>query len=305
MVKPKELLNCPKCSKIYKVVAWFEKHKEKCVNTLAIDKKNNKKKPSKNLSTQAFKDINVPFSSNFLSGVFNFEDDFFSKKYFAPSFPNYLENLKNFGDLNNGLKIVHLNINSIFLKKNEINDVISLGVYDIISINETKLDETVPISFFEYPKYTIIRRDRLRDGGGIMVLIKKNLKILKTEIFQHFEGILVSLLSKGKNINILFSYKPPTLKDKDFLEFLENYILSINTNEYFLIVGDLNMDHSDADSCFSNFLKNFSIKTVTNEATRIGLRCCKKGETNVKMSKIDHIICQEELDPKSEVFGCP
>ena len=31
----------------------------------------------------------------------------------------------------------------------------------------------------------------------------------------------------------------------------------------------------------------------------------EKGEIKVKMSKIDHIICQDDLDPMSEVFGGP
>ena len=64
------------------------------------------------------------------------------------------------------------------------------------------------------------------------------------------------------------------------------------------------MDPSDTDSYFSSFLKDFDIKSVTKEPTRIGVRSNKKGETNVKISKLDHIICQNDLDPISEVFGC-
>ncbi|CAF1036748.1 unnamed protein product [Brachionus calyciflorus] len=138
-----------------------------------------------------------------------------------------------------------------------------------------------------------------------MVLIKKSLKISRSEISKNFEGISVSLVSEGKNVNILFTYKPPSLKNKDFLEFLENFILSSNTNDRFLIVGDLNMDLSDEDSTFRSFLKNFDIKSVTKEPTRIAIKSNKKGENNVKISKIDYIICQNDLEPNSEVFGCP
>jgi len=65
------------------------------------------------------------------------------------------------------------------------------------------------------------------------------------------------------------------------------------------------LDTSDEDSYFSSFLKNFNLITVTKEATRIGIKSNKKGDTNVKISKLDHIICQDDLEPISEVFGCP
>ena len=167
------------------------------------------------------------------------------------------------------------------------------------------MDETIPFSFLSDPNYIVLRRDRFRDGGGIIVLIKKNIKIVKTEISKNFEGISVGLFSGGKKVNILFSYKPPSLKNREYLDFVENFILSNNTNDHFLIVGDLNMDPSDEDSYFSSFLKNFNLISVTKEATRIGINSNKKGDTKVKISKIDHIICKDDLDPKSEVFGCP
>ncbi|CAF0907881.1 unnamed protein product [Brachionus calyciflorus] len=65
------------------------------------------------------------------------------------------------------------------------------------------------------------------------------------------------------------------------------------------------MDPSDEDSYFSLFLKSFNIKSVTKELTRIGIKSGRKGDTNVKITKIDHIIYQDDLDPKSQVFGCP
>lgn len=191
MVKPKLNLTCPKCKKEYKLATWFEKHKEKCISLAQVDK-NEKIKKKNNINKKNLKKIqgnmflNDRISSDFVPNIFNFEDDFFDKKYNTPSFPNYLENLKDFSHKNLGLKILHLNINSLFLKINEINEVISLGLYDIISLNETKLDETIPFSFFSSSFYTILRRDRLRDGGGIMVLIRKSLKICKSEISKNF-----------------------------------------------------------------------------------------------------------------------
>lgn len=95
-------------------------------------------------------------------------------------------------------------------------------------MNETKLDDSISNSFFYDNSYTTLRRDRLRDGGGLLVLIKKNLKILKTEISSEFEAIKCEFSAYGNQVNILFCYKPPSTNNKEFLEFLENFILSIN-----------------------------------------------------------------------------
>jgi hypothetical protein len=283
---------------------WFKKHISSC-GTLRNEKfKSVPKKTFKNLDPK-----NIRFSSltaDLLPVVFNFDDEFFSSKTYSPVFPNYLEELKNFGSENNGkLKILHLNVNSLFLKKHEFSEAVALGTYDLISLNETKLDDLIPSSFFTHPSYSVIRRDRLRNGGGILIFVKKNLKVVRSTILKDFEGINVCLASKGKTVNVLFSYKPPSFKNDEYLDLLESFILSVNNNERVLIVGDLNMDPLAGDPRFLSFLNNFSLKTVTDKPTRIGVKSIQNGDTVLKLSRIDHIIYQEGLPVCSDVIGCP
>jgi hypothetical protein len=116
MVKSnKPSLSCPKCSKIYVSQAWFDKHMSKCCS-LSLNLKN---KNPKNLNKNCLKSLNpTPYSADLLQYVFNFHDDYFSNKTYVPSFEKYLDKLINFGnENNNGLKILHLNVNSLFLKK--------------------------------------------------------------------------------------------------------------------------------------------------------------------------------------------
>ena len=61
--------------------------------------------------------------------------------------------------------ILHLNINSVYLKRYELNEILDLQQFDIILLNETKLDTTVPESFIKNSNYKIIRYDRDRSGG--------------------------------------------------------------------------------------------------------------------------------------------
>lgn len=159
--------------------------------------------------------------------------------------------------------------------------------------------------FFFDPAYAILRRDRFRDGGGLLVLIKKNLKLIKSESSVNFEAIKCEFSAFGSIVNILFVYKPPSTNNKDFLDFLESFILSTNTNDRFLIIGDLNMDHITGDNRFSEFLDNFNLKTLTDQPTRIGVKNQFNGEINVKLSMIDHIIHQNDLKPTSQIVGCP
>lgn len=75
-----------------------------------------------------------------------------------------------------------------------------------------------------------------------MVFVRKNLKVIKMEVSKDFEGISVGISARVALVNILFIYNPPIINNKDFLDFLENLIFTINTNDRFLIVGDLKMD---------------------------------------------------------------
>ena len=46
-------------------------------------------------------------------------------------------------------------------------------------INESKLDDLVPIKFYQHINYRLLRRDRGNDsgGGGVLVFVKKCLEV--------------------------------------------------------------------------------------------------------------------------------
>ena len=63
----------------------------------------------------------------------------------------------------------------MFRKVVDIDEILGTSVFDLIMLNETKLDDGVPLSFYKHPDYNLIRLDRTRVGGGLLVLIKKNI----------------------------------------------------------------------------------------------------------------------------------
>ena len=87
----------------------------------------------------------------------------------------------------------------------EIDCILKTRKFDIILINETKLDETNPASFYKNIHYNILRRDRggSSKGGGILMFIRKEIKIVKAENSIDFEIISTTLLFGSNICNII------------------------------------------------------------------------------------------------------
>jgi exonuclease III len=181
---------------------------------------------------------------------------------------------------------MHLNINSVFNKFEHVFSILNSLDFDIIALNEIKLDDSVPSKLYEHEKYNLIRRDRNSSGGGIMVYIKKCYSILDYESSTDYEIISFKLLVKRIANNFIFSYKPPNVNDHDYLEHLDSVIKLKNLNNNLFIIGDLNMDwqSTKGDSlkafCSDNGLYNF-----VNEPTRVFV-----GKNHISSTLIDVVL---------------
>ena len=49
------------------------------------------------------------------------------------------------------------------------------NTFDILIVNESKLDSGFPDSQFSIPGYRIVRKDRKKNGGGIIVYINEDI----------------------------------------------------------------------------------------------------------------------------------
>ena len=77
------------------------------------------------------------------------------------------------------LKIGHLNVNSIHGKADEVIDLLNTCRFDIFFVAESKIDGSVNSSLFAHSDYRIIRRDRKKGGGGILVYIRRSITLLQ------------------------------------------------------------------------------------------------------------------------------
>ena len=72
-----------------------------------------------------------------------------------------------------GFNIFSLNICSLTCHHDELCVFMEDKTIDILGLNETKLDKTIPDSQVDIEGYDILRRDRNRNGGGVALYIKE------------------------------------------------------------------------------------------------------------------------------------
>ena len=92
--------------------------------------------------------------------------------------------------------IATLNVNSLVSKFDELK-VIGQGIFNILIINETKLDVTFPVDEFLINDFsTPYRLDRNRNGGGIIIYVPEDItgKMLTKHKFpDDIEGLFVEI----------------------------------------------------------------------------------------------------------------
>ena len=86
------------------------------------------------------------------------------------------------------LTIAYLNVNSIYGKADEVLILLETCQFDVLFIAETKIDGTYSNSLLVHSSYRIIRRDRKKGGGGILVYVRTNLTAYRRKSYKP-EGV--------------------------------------------------------------------------------------------------------------------
>ena len=138
---------------------------------------------------------------------------------------------------------MHLNINSLYPKIDELREILKKTNAAIIGITESKLDSSILNSELLISNYVLIRHDRNRHGGGVACYVRKYINYNILDIFpSEVENIFVDvLLPKTKPFTVGIFYRPPS--QNIFLEVItENFNkLSLDEKEVY-ILGDLNIN---------------------------------------------------------------
>ncbi|RNA02458.1 RNA-directed DNA polymerase from mobile element jockey-like [Brachionus plicatilis] len=219
----------------------------------------------------------------------------------------FIDNLKNYSKNDPKFQILHLNINSILNNLNDVDSILNLRQFDIVFLCETKLDDSFPNSFYKNDHYFIIRLDRSRHGGGLIVFIKNSLVVTKSVLLEKLELIYFQIRINGQKINFVYSYKAPNLKEQLFIDHLEEFLHSLSLNEPLFIIGDLNMDYNlTTNSNIRKFIDNNELINFVTKPTRISTKYYKKPNVTRRTSiMIDLILHNGDLVEETEVIDCP
>ena len=162
---------------------------------------------------------------------------------------NFSISLKN-NRLKNVDKLVfgHLNINSIRNKFDLLANAINRNI-DVLLISETKIDSSFPDAQFQLSGLNCpYRRDRNRNGGGLMFILRDDLpsKLLQTPPCIDAEILSIELNLRNIKWLLLCIYNLRKSVLSEFLNQLSRCIdIFSSTYENILMLGDFNAEISE------------------------------------------------------------
>ena len=132
---------------------------------------------------------------------------------------------------------MHWNANSLDKQSQpieELEDFIKNNKIHIIGINETKLQATDQINL---NNYNIIRKDRNQHGGGVAIIIDKQIQYEQVNLFEEFELELIAIKVNINNIfyTFLTLYLPPQAQFPN-----QSFFEKIAAIDNLILCGDLN-----------------------------------------------------------------
>ena len=113
----------------------------------------------------------------------------------------------------NGFKIGHLNIASLFKHIEELRIFMQYQTFDIPSIDERRLDNTIHSDEVKITGYDLIRKDRNRNGGGVAIYVRRTIPYIDRNglLTNNVEAIRLEI-NKPKTKALIIStwYRPPS-----------------------------------------------------------------------------------------------
>ena len=169
----------------------------------------------------------------------------------------------------NKIIIAHLNINSISEKFDQLLFIIRDNI-DILVVGETKLDLSFPSSQFHIDGYSQpYRRDRDRNGGGVIIFIREDLP--SKQLFKHtchddIEVLIIEINLRKTKFLLMGGYRPPSQSHNYFFDAINN-VLDVYTGTYdkLLLVGDFNI--TETETVLDEFLYENNLKCIVKDKT--------------------------------------
>ena len=142
-----------------------------------------------------------------------------------------------------GFKIASLNLVSLYKHIDQLRIYMLSKTVDILGINETRLDSSIQNGEVSIPGYTLERKDRNRNGGGVALYTRDSINYKRlTDLPDHNTELISIQVSKpkAKPFIVCTWYRLPRStteimnRFEDVLQKLDSYHMEVD------IIGDLN-----------------------------------------------------------------
>jgi hypothetical protein len=183
--------------------------------------------------------------------------------------------------LHKGLKLGHLNIRKLDKYIDQLRLILDTYKFDVFACSETFLDESVPDGFVSIAGYRMLRIDRVREGGGLIIYIAEkymysaidNLVKLPIDVeLQSFQFWCTHI----KPIVFTVVYKPPHINTEDFSEPFDSIVNTLRTEfDEIFILGDFNIDLRKKTAPVNRFkfqTRSCGLVQLIKSTTRVNVR---------------------------------
>jgi exonuclease III len=169
----------------------------------------------------------------------------------------------------NQAKIYLWNANGIKSKIDEVVEFLYNYSPEILCINETKLNQDEELIFLK-TNYNFLCKSRNSKGGGVAILVRKDIKYEETKQLDKFESehLCIKTNYKNQDLYVITYYNPPSkIIEKNMLEEIEK-----NFQNY-IICGDLNSrsksfgcnGENQNGSILNEFIQNSNVILANNQ----------------------------------------
>ena len=194
-----------------------------------------------------------------------------------------------FRDRRGHLLVCHLNVRSVLPKSDKLH--LLLGRQDgvVLGLSETSLDESVMDLEVEIPGFKHFRRDRSRRGGGVMVYVPEQFKVVRRKELEDdaVEALWIEVRTVNMVVLVCNVYRPPDAPAVWFDDFASMMEKAAGERAERIVLGDFNCNMMKRDST------SLKLEGATMEYGLVQVMNCPTRVTETTESMIDLMFTSE------------
>ena len=176
-----------------------------------------------------------------------------------------------------GFKMALLNINSLNKHIDELRVLMLCKPLDILTINESKLDENDSDSSITLSGYNLERRDRNKQGGGVCVYLRNSLNYKRRFDLENsdLEIIILEIIKPNSQPFLVTTWYRPPKSSLELFDKFEFFLKKIDGKfKEIYILGDLNCNFQsnppeNHTKHILDIIINYQLTQIITDSTRV------------------------------------